>query len=99
MSASPVSYYVYYRVAADHADAARHAVTTMLRRLEQRTAISGRLLQRQDEPLLWMEIYEGVRDSETFDAALAELLDASKLAALLAPGASRKTERFVTAPS
>ncbi len=97
MSTAPVSYYVYYRVAAIHVDAARGAVATMLGRLEQRTAISGRLLQRQDEPLLWMEVYEGVRDTEAFDAILAELLDASKLAALLAPGAARKTERFVAA--
>ncbi len=94
-SAAPVSYYVYYRVAAAHAEAARHAVAAMLRRLEQRTAVSGRLLRRQDEPLLWMEVYEGVRDTEAFDAVLAELLDASKLAALLAPGATRKTERFI----
>jgi Domain of unknown function (DUF4936) len=97
LSAPPVSYYVYYRVAADRADAARHAVAIMLRRLEQRTTISGRLLRRHDEPLLWMEVYEGVRDTEAFDAALAELLHASNLATLLAPGASRTTERFIAA--
>jgi len=69
----------------------------MLASLEQRTHISGRLLRRQDEPLLWMEVYESVRDTVAFDAALSELLSVSGLAALLEPGATRKTERFVAA--
>ena len=96
-SAVPVSYYVYYRVSAAHATAARQAVGAMLTLLEQRTYVSGRLLRRQDEPLLWMEVYESVRDTAAFDAVLAELLDASGLAALLEPGAARKTERFIAA--
>jgi hypothetical protein len=96
-AAVPVSYYVYYRVSAAHVAAARQAVATMLKLLEQRTTVSGRLLRRQDEPLLWMEVYENVRDAVAFDAVLAELLDASGLAALLEPGATRKTERFVAA--
>lgn len=93
----PVSYYVYYRVSAARANSARQVVATMLTLLEQRTSVSGRLLRRQDEPLLWMEVYEGVRDTAAFNAVLAELLDASGLAALLEPGATRKTERFVAA--
>jgi hypothetical protein len=97
MSATPVHYYVYYRVAAAHANAARQAVAALLAQLEQRSFVIGRLLCRQDEPLLWMEVYEGVRDTRAFEAALAELVDASGLAALLAPGATRKTERFVAA--
>src|SRR5258706_11717245 len=60
-SAVLVSYYVYYRVSAAHVTAARQAVAAMLTLLEQRTSVSGRLLRRQDEPLLWMEVYEGVR--------------------------------------
>ena len=95
MSAVPVSYYIYYRVSAEYAHAAWHAVAELLTSLEQRTFISGRLLRRQDEPLLWMEVYEGVRDPAAFDATLAELLAGSGLAAFLAPGATRKTERFV----
>jgi uncharacterized protein DUF4936 len=95
VSAVPVSYYIYYRVSARHAHAAGQAVAAMLTLLEQRTSISGRLLRRLDEPLLWMEVYESVRDTAAFDAALAELLDASGLPALLEPGGTRKTERFV----
>jgi hypothetical protein len=97
VSAVPVSYYVYYRVSPAHAALARQAVAAMLTLLEQRIFVSGRLLRRQDEPLLWMEVYEGVRDTVAFENALAGLLDASGLAAFLAPGATRKTERFVGA--
>ena len=96
-AAVPVSYYVYYRVAAAHANAARQAVAAMLTLLEQRTSVSGRLLRRRDEPLLWMEVYEGVRDTAAFDAVLGELLDGSGLAEFLEPGAARTTERFVAA--
>ena len=96
-SAVLVSYYVYYRVSAAHVAAARQAVAAMLTLLEQRTSVSGRLLRRQDEPLLWMEVYEGVRDTVAFEAVLADLLNASGLTALLGPGATRKTERFVAA--
>jgi len=96
-SAVLVSYYVYYRVAAAHVTAARQAVAAMLTLLEQRTYVAGRLLHRQDEPLLWMEVYEGVRDTVAFDAVLVDLLSASGLTALLEPGATRKTERFVAA--
>jgi Domain of unknown function (DUF4936) len=96
-SADPVSYYIYYRVSAAHALAARKVVASMLTALEQRTSVSGRLLRRQDEPQLWMEVYESVRDTAVFEAVLTEVLDASGLAALLAPDAGRKTERFVAA--
>ena len=44
-----------------------------------------------------MEVYESVRDTTVFEAALAELLDASGLAALLGPDTTRTTERFVAA--
>ena len=97
MSEVAVSYYVYYRVANDSAAAAHDVVATMLRMLERRTAVSGRLMQRQDEPLLWMEAYEGVRNSRAFEATLAELLKANDFAAFLAPGSSRSVERFIAA--
>ncbi len=97
MSSVPVSYYVYYRVSAPHETAARQAVASMQLSLEQRTSVIGRLMRRQDEPLLWMEIYEGVRDAVEFEKVLSELLDASGLMVLLEVGVARKTERFVAA--
>jgi hypothetical protein len=96
-SADAVNYYVYYRVLPTHAAAAKTALALILAQLEERTGVTGRLLQRQNEPLLWMEIYEGVRDGRAFERALEELLVAANFAALLAPGSARKIERFVAA--
>ncbi len=78
---SPVHYYVYYRIAAPHAAAARGVIEAVLRALEDRAGIVGRLLQGIDEPLLWMEVYESVRDPERFEATLADLLAARRFAA------------------
>jgi hypothetical protein len=82
---SPVHYYVYYRIAAPHAAAARAVIEAVLRALEDRAGIVGRLLQRVDEPLLWMEVYENVRNPERFEATLGDLLRARRFTAFLAP--------------
>ena len=97
MSAATVHYYVYYRIAIAHAADARRTIAAVLALLEQRVGVAGRLLQRQDEPLLWMEIYEGVRDPAVFEVTLAELLAERAFASFLAPGSTRKIERFVAA--
>jgi hypothetical protein len=94
----PVHFYIYYRVAASHATVARGVVEAVLRALEERMGVVGRLLQGADESLLWMEIYENVRDPERFEATLGDLLAARRFAAFLAPGAARRTERFVSPP-
>ena len=98
MSAGPVCYYIYYRVDPDRATSARRAVAALLAAVESRAGVVGRLLRRQDEPLLWMEVYENVRDPGRFEATLGDLLAARRFAAFLAPGSERRTERFV-APS
>jgi Domain of unknown function (DUF4936) len=95
LSAVRVSCYVYYRVSAAHAESARQIVAAMFAALERRTSVSGRLLRRQDEPLLWMEVYEGIRDTATFETVLSGLLDGNGLASFVEPGTTRKTERFV----
>jgi hypothetical protein len=63
--------------------------------LERRTGIVGKLLQGADDSLLWMEIYEGVRDPALFATAIADLLERAEFEGLLAEGSSRVTERFV----
>jgi hypothetical protein len=93
--ASPIHCYVYYRIAAPHAAAARGVIEAVLRALEDRLGILGRLLQGVDEPLLWMEVYEDVRDLERFEATLEDLLAARRFAAFLVPGSERRVERFV----
>src|SRR2546422_458045 len=78
----------------------RHRARGSMRRrsVEDRAGIVGRLLQGVDEPLLWMEVYENVRDPQRFEATIGDLLAARRFAAFLALGSERRTERFV-APS
>ena len=64
MIATPVHYYCYYRIDPAQAPAARAAVTLMFRALEDRLGILGRLFQGERDPLLWMEVYEPLREGE-----------------------------------
>jgi hypothetical protein len=88
------SYYIYYRVPAENAVRARAAVSAVQRELSEATGIGGRLLRRRDDETTWMEIYENVTDSARFEAQIAQLVERHGLAALLAPGSSRKQEIF-----
>jgi len=88
------SYYIYYRVPAENAHRARAAVSALQRELSDITGIGGRLLRRRDDEVTWMEIYEDVQDGGRFEAELAELVERHGIAALLAPGSSRKQEIF-----
>jgi hypothetical protein len=95
MSVGPVHCYVYYRVDPVRAAAARETIAAVLASLEERAGVTGRLLQRQDEPMLWMEVYESVHDPARFEVMLADLLDTHRFSQFLAPGSTRKIERFV----
>jgi hypothetical protein len=88
--------YCYYRIAPQHADVAREAVTLAFRILEERLGIVGRLLQGEREPSLWMEVYENVRDPDRLETTLADLLAEHRFSACLAPGSERRIERFVS---
>jgi hypothetical protein len=92
---SAVSCYVYYRVAPSQAARARDAVTAALAALEERHGIVGRLMQGASEPLLWMEVYENLREHARVLSDLEALLAERGFDALLAPGSVRRTERFV----
>jgi Domain of unknown function (DUF4936) len=93
--ATPVHYYCYYRIDPAQAHAARAAVAFMFRALEDRLGILGRLFQGEREPLLWMEVYEPLRNEKRFEAALAELCASQRFHTFLAPGSERRIERFV----
>ena len=95
MSVRPVHCYVYYRVDPARAGAARETLAAVLASIEERAGVTGRLLQRQDEPMLWMEVYESVHDPARFEVMLADLLDTHRFSQFLAPGSTRKIERFV----
>ncbi len=71
--------YVYYRVHAGAQQAARAAVATIFTALRQSTGVRGRLTQRVDDPLTWMESYLEVTDTDAFEPALARALAASGL--------------------
>jgi uncharacterized protein DUF4936 len=90
--------YCYYRIAPERAAAAREAVSLSFRVLEERLGMIGRLLQGEDEPGLWMEVYENVRDPERLEATLADLLAEHRFFECLAPGSERRMERFVAQP-
>jgi hypothetical protein len=87
-------YYVYYRVRRAATDAARACVAQLQAGVERRTGIRGRMLTRCDEPELWMEVYDNVRDRPDFEAILDAAVLASGLATHLEPGAARKVECF-----
>lgn len=88
------SYYIYYRVDAGKAGACAVAVEFLLDAMQRRTGIRGRMLKKRNEPLLWMEIYEGVEDEAKFEWELAEALAASGIGKLLQDGSSRHNECF-----
>lgn len=91
------SFYIYYRVARTAGAGARAAVEAMQARLEAETGVRGRLLQKLDEPALWMEIYEQVGDIARFESILAALLDEGNFASFLEPDSRRTIERFTDA--
>lgn len=88
-------YYVYYRVAAERAAGLEPRVRAMQAALATETGIAGRLMVKRGEPLLWMEVYEGVADAGGFEQALARLVEAHRLADALQPGSQRRTECFL----
>jgi hypothetical protein len=95
VSAEPVHYFIYYRIADDGGGAASAVLRRVFTDIERLCGITGRLLHRADEPSLWMEIYEGVRDCAAFDAAMQASLVAHDFESLLGRGAHRIVERFV----
>lgn len=86
--------YIYYRVAAGHAQAARRALFAMLAELESTVHIVGRAYRKPDEPLLWMEVYTAVADPDALIDLLARLAGQHGLIDCLAENQRRHVERF-----
>lgn len=90
--------YIYYRV-ADAADrAAADAADALFARVRTATGIDGHRLVRRDEPGLWMEIYEGIADTDAFAHVLDDAVETSGLARHLAAGERRHAEWFRDPP-
>jgi len=60
---------VYFKLAAPDA-ALFHRLTAMQAELAWQTGADARLLQRRDDALTWMEVYEGIADADAFARAL-----------------------------
>ncbi|HSD61362.1 MAG TPA: DUF4936 family protein [Burkholderiales bacterium] len=88
-------YYIYYRVAPEHAAGLEPRVRAMQAALAAETGIAGRLMEKRDEPLLWMEVYERVTDAGSFEQSLARWVKEHRLAEGLQPGSQRRTECFL----
>jgi Domain of unknown function (DUF4936) len=83
------NYYVYYRVNAAGVDDLRPSVQELFSVIERESGVRGRWMHRRDDPLTYMEVYEGVKDESAFEAVLAR--ESARL------GLERKVERFVCA--
>ena len=83
------NYYVYYRVAHSRSADLRPEIKKLLLRIQEQTGVTGRWMRRRDDATTYMEVYEGVKDEQAFEAALAR--ESAKL------GLERKVERFVCA--
>jgi hypothetical protein len=88
-----LNYYVYYKIDQAELAALRALVDAMFQRIEKQTGVRGRWMHRRDDPLTYMEVYEGVSDEEADLRAFEALLEreGAKL------GVPRKVERFVCA--
>jgi hypothetical protein len=84
-----LNYYVYYKIESARLAALRALVEQVFSTIEQQTGVRGRWMHRRDDPLTYMEVYEGVTDEAAFEALLER--EGAKL------GVPRKVERFVCA--
>ena len=92
LKALALAYYVYYRVAQPAR--ARPLVEGIQAAVENRTGVTGRLRCKRDDPSTWMEIYEDVTDGASFEACLAEAVQACEFSGALSPGSRRHMECF-----
>ena len=88
------SYYIYYRVSSAQADTCEAKVLELFSAIKESTHVAGRLLKKRSEPLLWMEVYENVRDDAKFELELAQAAAQMKIAECLQEGSGRRVECF-----
>lgn len=88
------SYYVYYRIAPDRSAACEARVLELFAAVQQTTGVVARLLKKRSEPLLWMEVYENVRDDAKFELELAQAVTQLKVPECLQDGTERRIECF-----
>ena len=60
------SFYIYYKVPEQNATSLYGQIRTLQNNIKDKTGITGKLLKKVNDSLLWMEIYENVNDPTTF---------------------------------
>jgi hypothetical protein len=88
------SYYIYYRVDPAKAGACEPRVRELLVLMRKVTGVQGRLMVKEGEANLWMEVYENVSDESKFEWELAEAAGKLKIQEYLQPGTGRHVECF-----
>jgi hypothetical protein len=88
------SFYVYYRVDPAKAGACEPRVRELLALMRKVTGVQGRMLVKEGEANLWMEVYENVNDESKFEWELAEAAGKLKIQEFLQPGTGRHVECF-----
>lgn len=86
-----MNYYVYYRLSPDGIAEAREEVKRLFGLVEKACGVRGRWMRRRDDPSTYMEVYEGVKDEEAFEAVLER--EGAKL------GVTRIVEAFRNEPA
>lgn len=90
-----LSCYVYYRVRTERAGEASMLASAVMRDIAAKWPVSTRLAKKVGEPLLRMEIYEGIDgDPESFIAMLDTLVAEHGLEAAMPDGERRHVEIF-----
>ncbi len=84
-----MNYYVYYKVAPERVAGLRASVQRLFDKIEAELGVRGRWMRRRDDPTTYMEVYEGVKNEQAFEALLAR--ESPTL------GPERRVERFVQA--
>ena len=88
------SYYIYYRVDPAKAGACEPRVRELLALVRKITGVQGRLMVKQGEANLWMEVYENVSDDSKFEWEVSDAAGRLKIQDFLQPGTSRHVECF-----
>jgi len=84
-----LNYYVYYKIEPARLRQLWPLVQQLFLEIEKQTGIRGRWMRRRDDPTTYMEVFEGIRDEEAFEALLES--EGARL------GVPRKVERFISA--
>jgi hypothetical protein len=83
------SYYVYYRVTPENAAKCEARALELIAAIREATTVAGRLLKKRSEPLLWMEVYDNVRDDAKFELELEQAVTRLKISECLQEGGRR----------